>query len=98
MFIIYFGFAMSSQFGTPAFPIRGNIFYGNAGKIDFDLICINRLVGFALLLLVVFGIFIAVWEYSLNVRCGRGLEWIANQELWTSIVQRLSRFSRHVDS
>lgn len=30
-FIIYFGFAMSTRYGTPAFPIRGNIFYGNAG-------------------------------------------------------------------
>lgn len=31
-FIIYFGFAMSTRYGTPAFPIRGNVFYGNAGR------------------------------------------------------------------
>ena len=30
-FIIYFGFAMSTRYGSPAFPIRGNVFYGNAG-------------------------------------------------------------------
>ena len=24
---------MSEKYGTPAFPIRGNIFYGNSGKI-----------------------------------------------------------------
>ena len=32
-FIIYFGFAMSVQYGTPAFPIKGNVFYGNPGRI-----------------------------------------------------------------
>jgi hypothetical protein len=37
-FIIYFGFAMSARYGTPAFPINGNIFYGNAG---IDLLIIN---------------------------------------------------------
>ncbi len=30
-FIIYFGFAMSVKYGTPAFPIKGNVFYGNYG-------------------------------------------------------------------
>ncbi len=32
-FIIYFGFAMSERYGTPPFPIRGNVFTGNAGMI-----------------------------------------------------------------
>ena len=30
-FIIYFGFAMSVKYGTPAFPIKGNVFGGNSG-------------------------------------------------------------------
>jgi hypothetical protein len=34
-FIIYFGFVMSEKYGTPAFPIRGNIFHGNSGRILF---------------------------------------------------------------
>ncbi|CAF4882390.1 unnamed protein product [Rotaria sp. Silwood1] len=32
-FIIYFGFAMSKNYGTPVFPIHGNIFRGNSGII-----------------------------------------------------------------
>jgi hypothetical protein len=30
-FIIYFGFAMSEKYGTPAFPVRGNVFSSNSG-------------------------------------------------------------------
>ncbi|CAF2723753.1 unnamed protein product [Rotaria sp. Silwood2] len=55
-FIIYFGFAMSNRYGTSAFPIRGNIFRGNSG--------------FALLFLVLFTIFVIVWEKFL----GRSIE------------------------
>ncbi|CAF1009470.1 unnamed protein product [Adineta steineri] len=51
-FIIYFGFAMSKKFGTPAFPIDGNIFSGNAG--------------FALFFLVAFTVFVVAWEKILG--------------------------------
>ncbi|UJR35986.1 hypothetical protein I4U23_028726 [Adineta vaga] len=51
-FIIYFGFAMSSRYGTPAFPIVGNVFSGNAG--------------FALFFLVAFAIFVIAWEKILG--------------------------------
>ncbi|CAF1231477.1 unnamed protein product [Rotaria sp. Silwood1] len=47
-FIIYFGFAMSKNYGTPVFPIHGNIFRGNSG--------------FALFFLVIFTIFVIAWE------------------------------------
>jgi hypothetical protein len=30
-FIIYFAFAMSVKYGTPAFPIKGNVFSRNSG-------------------------------------------------------------------
>ncbi|CAF1297587.1 unnamed protein product [Adineta steineri] len=30
-FLIFFGFAMSDKYGTPAFPIRGNLFRDNSG-------------------------------------------------------------------
>jgi hypothetical protein len=42
-FIIYFGFAMSVKYGTPAFPIIKNIFSGNAGMnlSDYKLLIIN---------------------------------------------------------
>ncbi|CAF2016171.1 unnamed protein product [Rotaria magnacalcarata] len=51
-FIIYFGFAMSAQYGTPAFPILGNLFRGN--------------YGFALFFLVVLVIFGVAWEKFLR--------------------------------
>jgi hypothetical protein len=34
-FTIYFGFAMSEKYGTPAFPIHDNIFQDNAGRIFY---------------------------------------------------------------
>ncbi|CAF3658181.1 unnamed protein product [Rotaria sp. Silwood1] len=37
-FLIYFGFAMSKNYGTPAFPIHGNIFYENSGSKHPDRI------------------------------------------------------------
>ncbi|CAF3476228.1 unnamed protein product [Rotaria sp. Silwood1] len=51
-FIIFFGFAMSEKYGTPAFPIRGNVFYGNQG--------------FAMFILVACAVFIAAWEIILR--------------------------------
>ncbi|UJR10076.1 hypothetical protein I4U23_014298 [Adineta vaga] len=51
-FIIYFAFVMSEKFGTPPFPIRGNIFYGNSG--------------FAFLFLVLFSLFVFAWEKFLG--------------------------------
>ncbi|CAF0789122.1 unnamed protein product [Adineta ricciae] len=51
-FIVYFAFAMSEKYGTPAFPIRSNVFRGNSG--------------FAFLFLVFFFFFIFAWERILG--------------------------------
>ncbi|CAF1263128.1 unnamed protein product, partial [Didymodactylos carnosus] len=57
LFIIYFGFAMSPRFGTPPFPVRGNVFTGNSG--------------FALFFLVILVLFGLSWEKFFGRWCER---------------------------
>ncbi len=62
---------MNEKYGTPPFPIRGNIFRGNSGTILYHINSTNWIhVGFALFFLVLFTIFIVVWEKFL----GRAIE------------------------
>jgi len=72
-FIIYFGFAMSKTYGTPPFPIRGNVFSGNAGKwkcLSNEFNAKDFILGFALFFFVLFVIFAVAWEKFL----GRSVE------------------------
>ncbi|CAF2903876.1 unnamed protein product [Rotaria sp. Silwood2] len=82
-FIIFFGFAMSENFGTPAFPIRGNVFYGNQG--------------FALFILVVIGVFFIAWENFLRRLLGRLFKFISrgtgNNPVWIRIHKLWKRFT-----
>ncbi|CAF1414845.1 unnamed protein product [Adineta ricciae] len=61
-FIIYFAFVNTKKYGTPAFPIDGNIFSGNAG--------------FALFILVVFAVFIVLWEKFLGNAADRAHDYL----------------------
>ncbi|CAF5149808.1 unnamed protein product, partial [Rotaria sp. Silwood1] len=54
---------MSEKYGTPAFPIRGNVFYGNQG--------------FAMFILVACAVFIAAWEIILRSSLGRLIQFIS---------------------
>lgn len=99
-FIIYFGFAMSVRYGTPAFPIKGNVFYGNAGNLIMKsrhlFINLSHL-GFALFLLVLFAVFIFAWEKFLGKALDRLISRLsissANNPLWVQIRPILRRFS-----
>ncbi|CAF5081566.1 unnamed protein product, partial [Rotaria magnacalcarata] len=82
-FIIYFGFAMSSKYGKPAFPIDGNVFHGNSG--------------FALFFLVIFTIFVIAWEKFLSRYIDHLFESISisteQNESWITIRSIMHRFS-----
>ncbi|CAF0729652.1 unnamed protein product [Rotaria sordida] len=82
-FIIFFGFAMSEKYGTPAFPIRGNVFYGNQG--------------FAMFLLVAVAVFIIAWETLLGRSLERLIKFISksnrNNRIWIQIGRLLNRFT-----
>ncbi|CAF3490657.1 unnamed protein product [Rotaria sp. Silwood1] len=82
-FIIYFGFAMSKNYGTPVFPIHGNIFRGNSG--------------FALFFLVIFTIFVIAWEKFIGRSIERLYQHISTSieenETWITIRNIIYRFS-----
>ncbi|CAF1038258.1 unnamed protein product [Rotaria sp. Silwood1] len=82
-FLIYFGFAMSKNYGTPAFPIHGNIFYENSG--------------FALFFLVFFAIFVFIWEKFLRRSIERLYEYISisieENETWIKTCSIIHKFS-----
>ncbi|CAF1253529.1 unnamed protein product [Adineta steineri] len=82
-FLIFFGFAMSDKYGTPAFPIRGNLFRDNSG--------------FAFLFLILFTIFIIVWEKVLRHSIERLCHYISlsikENETWFNIQDSLHKFS-----
>ncbi|CAF3604560.1 unnamed protein product [Rotaria socialis] len=81
--IIYFGFAMSSKYGKPAFPIDGSVFHGNSG--------------FALFFLVIFTIFVVAWEKFLGRYIDHLVESISisteQNEPWLTIRSIMHRFS-----
>ncbi|CAF0861807.1 unnamed protein product [Adineta steineri] len=74
---------MSDEYGTPAFPIRGNLFRDNSG--------------FAFLFLILFTIFIIVWEKVLRHSVERLCQYISlsieENETWFNIQDSLHRFS-----
>ncbi|CAF1461296.1 unnamed protein product [Adineta steineri] len=76
-------FAMSDKYGTPAFPIRGNLFRDNSG--------------FAFLFLILFSIFIIAWEKVLRHSIERLCQYISlsikKNETWFNIQDSLHRFS-----
>ncbi|CAM2705447.1 unnamed protein product [Rotaria socialis] len=76
-FIIYFGFAMSAQYGTPAFPISGNIFRGN--------------YGFALFFFVVFVVFVVAWEKFLRSSLERVIKAISTSTSNNPSLTRLKK-------
>jgi hypothetical protein len=92
-FIIYFGFAMSVKYGTPTFPIVGNVFLGNAGM---NLSVTNHL-GFALFILVVFTVFVVAWERILRRSLERLIDHISktnsNNPTWSRIRSILGKYS-----
>ncbi|CAF1417320.1 unnamed protein product [Adineta ricciae] len=82
-FIIYFVFANTNKYGTPAFPINGNIFSGNAG--------------FALFILVAFAVFIVAWEKFLGNAVERVIDYLIESIRSTisgrRFIELLNRFS-----
>ncbi|CAF4517773.1 unnamed protein product, partial [Rotaria sp. Silwood2] len=82
-FLIYFGFAMSEDYGTPAFPIRGNIFHNNSG--------------FALFFFVIFAIFVFTWEKFLRRSIERLYQYISTSaegnKTWNTTNNFMHRFS-----
>ena len=90
---------MSAKYGTPAFPIRGNIFYGNSGlTLILNLEWNNAYVsftGFALVCLILFTLFIIAWEKVLQQFVDRGVQYISTavseNNQWIKIQQAAER-------
>lgn len=72
---------MSQQYGTPAFPIRGNLFYGNAGQI----LCRREII------FILFFIF-RFRSVFLGCLCcfSRRLGETAGTSMWSTVWYRLS--------
>ncbi|CAF4683927.1 unnamed protein product, partial [Rotaria sp. Silwood2] len=98
-FLIYFGFAMSEDYGTPAFPIRGNIFHNNSGIIVYkEFNFINQIhLGFALFFFVIFAIFVFTWEKFLRRSIERLYQYISTSaegnKTWNTTNNFMHRFS-----
>lgn len=60
---------MSQKYGTPAFPVKGNVFSGNSGmnKTNSNIFSYDFFsLGFALFFLVTFIVFVIAWEKILG--------------------------------
>ncbi len=82
---------MNEKYGTPPFPIRGNIFRGNSGIIFYNINSMNWIyVGFALFFLILFVIFIVVWEKFLGRSIELFYEYISTGIEIHNIIRRFS--------
>ena len=92
---------MSEKYGTPPFPIRGNLFEGNAGERDSTstkvIVASLFFRGFALLFLVLFTVFLIAWEKVLGRVCGNWSDRFSaladESGAWTRVQAIIHRFS-----